>query len=226
MKTKGQNLNSGFTLMELTVAIGLFLFVILSIIGIYSLVTSFQRETTIFQKLQGEIRFALETMTREIRMGILDYDSYSDLSSGKSENLILLDSQEKRICFKKDNDFLKIAKDTNCSQWHNLVSEKIKIKKLDFYISPRSNPFFKCQENTDCKSLQCDQNTQLCQCPTGSNDECLLDQTCKKYDSNYYCKNPDIQPRITIVLKGEIEEKAKKKEINLQTTVSSRIYQR
>lgn len=215
-----------FTLIEMIVSLGLFLFVVLSIIAIYSMATKFQRQVIFFQKLQSETRFIVEAMAREIRMGEIDYKSYKDLSedlsSGKPAILRLKTLNGEKICFKKENNVLYLAKGSDCLSWNQFSSEKIKITKLDFYLSPCSNPFFECQANADCKleSNNCDLEIQSCKC--SGDAQCFSDQVCE----NSYCKNKDIQPRVTIVLKAEITEKDKTKKINLQTTVSSRIYRR
>ncbi len=59
----------GFTLIEVTVASGLFVTAIVIIIGIMAGVSNAQRKITNIHAVQDNVRFATELMTKEMRMG-------------------------------------------------------------------------------------------------------------------------------------------------------------
>ena len=62
----------GFTLIEMIVALGVFLIAVLISTSSLLALTNAQRKALIFQSTQDNLSFALETMTRDIRTG----DSY------------------------------------------------------------------------------------------------------------------------------------------------------
>lgn len=70
-----KNKNKGFTLIELIVALAVFSLVILSISGIFISVINSQRKVFSFQNTQEAGRYLLESMTKEIRMSIINSSS-------------------------------------------------------------------------------------------------------------------------------------------------------
>ncbi|MDP2676438.1 MAG: type II secretion system protein [bacterium] len=70
MKNKHQNGNtSGFTLIEMIVAIGIFTIAMLISTGAILSISAAQKRAAAIQNVQDNIRFALETMAKEARLG-------------------------------------------------------------------------------------------------------------------------------------------------------------
>lgn len=76
---------SGFTLMEMVVALGIFSAIMLMSIGALVSVQSAQIRSSDVQVVQDNIRFALELMTKEIRQGSEYVGDQLDCSLGCSE---------------------------------------------------------------------------------------------------------------------------------------------
>lgn len=68
--------SSGFTLTEILIVVAIFALAMLIATNIFLLVSQSQRRATTQQKLQGDVRFALEAMARDIRFGTVDYGCY------------------------------------------------------------------------------------------------------------------------------------------------------
>ncbi|MCG2695682.1 prepilin-type N-terminal cleavage/methylation domain-containing protein, partial [Candidatus Parcubacteria bacterium] len=60
--------NAGVTLLELTVAVAIFSFAVLSATQIFKMVLEGQRSAIAAQSTQESMRYALEVMSKEIRM--------------------------------------------------------------------------------------------------------------------------------------------------------------
>src|SRR3990167_827188 len=71
--------NKGFTLIELMVVITVFSITMLVVVDMFVLVTRAQRRVSEQQALTSDTRFVLDSMTRKIHAGVLDYEFYSDI---------------------------------------------------------------------------------------------------------------------------------------------------
>jgi len=67
--TNDNNKEKGMTLIELIASIGIFGLVSLVIFGIFILATSYQRRIIAVKNVEDNLRFAVESMAREIRTG-------------------------------------------------------------------------------------------------------------------------------------------------------------
>jgi len=63
---------TGVTLLELVVALGLFSVVMLSATQIFNMVMQAQRDAIISQQMQEDMRYLMEIMTKEVRMAQVD----------------------------------------------------------------------------------------------------------------------------------------------------------
>lgn len=68
-KAKETNKNSGLTLIELVVAVGIFGLVMSMGFGVFSLALKSQRRIIALKNVEDNIRFAVEFMAREVRTG-------------------------------------------------------------------------------------------------------------------------------------------------------------
>lgn len=80
-----QRLQNGFTLTEILVAISVFMLAMLIATSVFLVATMHQRQTSAGQALQSDIRFAMESIVRDVKYGTVDYDFYqtkcSDINS-------------------------------------------------------------------------------------------------------------------------------------------------
>lgn len=133
-----------------------------------------------------------------------------DLSVGPTDILVTRDQENKQIFYRLNGEDIEICSNssfyrTRCAQsgnWQVVTPEKVKIKQMQLYISPFSDPYStktSCTDGTDCDSGSC----------TGN-----------------FCDIPDGQPMVTIVMESEAGEDIEQEKVNLQTTVTSMIYRR
>ncbi|MFH1192050.1 MAG: type II secretion system protein [bacterium] len=220
MRLKLKN-NSGFTLMELVVVLGVFSISIFIITEIFMFTNRSQKKVLAYQKVQSDASYALETMARAVRLGKIDYAHYTTVNNPEEE-LYVFDSDGRQAVFEKATgaDCANAASspciaagidqdaDGTADQFAAITPKGIKVSDLKFYIVPVSDPFYvkACSAHADCASGigLCDVATQLCEVA-------------------------DIQPMVTIVL-STIEAEPSSQEtpvsVTLQTTVSSREYYR
>lgn len=193
--------------MEMVTAIAIFSIIILIVINIFLTATKSHRLVMEEEKLQGDARFAMETMAREARMDLIDYDYYANNDNGQvdePEDVLALEDlvNNEQIIFKKASDeYCPDSESQPCLEigdgngnWQSITPAGVKLIHLSFYISPTEDPFY-------------------------------LNKSAIPWQYG-----PDIQPRVTIVLAtqstaplpgGNIPEV-----IYLQTTITSRIYRR
>jgi len=202
----------GFTLLELLMVAAIFSITVLVSVDLFFTIAKLQKRVTAIQRVESDARFTMESMVREARMGMIDYDYYNINSIKllttdtppkiKPVNVLATRDQDGNLtvyrlvgsviyvcAINADDLATKTCDLTSTTNWQPVTPDEIEILKLDFYITPDQNPF-------------------------------LLDDT-NKYPSNN-------QPKVTIVFQSRSlsEELAGITNINLQTTVSSRIYKR
>ncbi|HNV97546.1 MAG TPA: prepilin-type N-terminal cleavage/methylation domain-containing protein [bacterium] len=149
MKTKNFKKFYGFTLLEMIVATAIFVIVSTICIGIYILTMKANTKVIAMQKVQNEIRFAMDYISREIRLANVNYDYYTDsMSMNPAEELALEDNFSNKVFFRKisrineetekENNFLQVK--YNNSDWSDITGDNINVKDLYFYISPSQYP--------------------------------------------------------------------------------------
>ncbi len=190
----------GFTLFEVVVALAIFSVSSIFISDAFVKSNQAQRKTAALQKVQSDARYAMEAIAREVRSGRIDYEYYGNNVPAVSEELALIDRDEKKFIFKKETDpgLCPSAESSPClnvsidegATWVSLTPNDIKIDSLKFFISPSADPF-------------------------------LLDAETGSY-------GPNEQPKVTIVLSTEsLETKPEERSfVPLQTTISTRQYYR
>ncbi len=145
----------GFTVMEMIVVMAVFSVVVVSSTDIFFIVNRAHRKLVSTQSVQRDMRFALETMVRELHQGTIDYDYYS--SQGISlklasqvqgvASLALIDPSGRPVRFQAldqdgtgSNLKLQVSRG-QVDNWQNLLSDNIRLVMAKFYVVPESNPF-------------------------------------------------------------------------------------
>ncbi|MFH1226193.1 MAG: prepilin-type N-terminal cleavage/methylation domain-containing protein [bacterium] len=155
-KSKAKLGNNGFTLLEMVVAVAIFIILALLVTDIFLITTKSHRQTMEMQKVLGDARFAMETMAREIRMDSIsqqDIDDYYGWPGieNPEELLPLRDIYGSLVIFKKgsggqcpDNESspcLLMGKDIDGDgsvEWNSITPAGVKLLHLNFYITPFS----------------------------------------------------------------------------------------
>lgn len=206
-----ENFKKGFTLLELTIAITVFVIFITVIFSSALYIMKAQREANEERKVYEESQFLLEFFAQNIRNGTPDYECYQDPSDlcngqnlvtnkGLSDGVLalLLANGGERIIFKKLDDgslgFLRQI--STPSGFQNVIGftdfkvlnqDTVFVESLQFLITPVKDPFIALEDN--------------------------------QYQ---------YQPRVTIFmdLKGKSRIRPQGIRLKVQTTFSSRIYNR
>jgi prepilin-type N-terminal cleavage/methylation domain-containing protein len=192
----GNKKQKGFTLVEAVVVLAIFSVVVLTITSIFISTNRSQRRVLSSQRLQTDARWVMETMIREIKFGTPYYDYYANQAEGAPIDLA------------KPVHFLAITTANNDHYIYSLLNNKVVVK---------SNLFEGTQDITPA-GVGVDQlNFYI----TPTSSPWLWDDAANEYHQN-------IQPRVTIVMEttSTVADLSSSARLHLQTTVSSRVYQR
>lgn len=155
--TGGKRAESGFTLMELLVVLGIFSTVVVSASDIFLAANKAQRKIAALERTQADARFTLEAVTREVRGGRIDWQYYADRSiplDGAVEVLALRDSTDAPIVFHKSDganaSFCPDAASTPCllvtlgrpgvDEPAPLTPKGVTAQNVKFYVAPAADP--------------------------------------------------------------------------------------
>lgn len=131
-------LNSGFTLIEMIVSVGLFAIVMLVAMGAYLSLINLDRRARATNDLVTNLTFAVDTMERSLRTG----SSYqcgggTNCWPGGSNNLTFVDDQGQTITYllKSDNTIGQcIGGGCTASNAKALTDPRVTIQSLKFYV--------------------------------------------------------------------------------------------
>jgi len=132
------NMNRGFTLIEILVATTVFSLALGAMSSLF--VMSLQGQRSIFaqQNLVDNTRFALEQMSRQIRMARRDETgictgSAGSTYSGGGASIIFIDPQSNCRTYDLSGGIIRMRLDTG-QEFRNLTSNDINIERLDFDV--------------------------------------------------------------------------------------------
>lgn len=132
----------GYTLVEILVATTLFLLIFILIIDIAVIFTRDPQKIIRQKKLETELEYAVEQISREIRIDTIDYnysfntpdDDIYLLRRDLNQTHILHDSINKKVKIEALENGIIVAEEY-------ATTEKIEVTDLKFYIRPISEPF-------------------------------------------------------------------------------------
>lgn len=198
MIVKKINKKGGFTLVEVLIAMAIFMTFSGILINSYGSIVKSQREANEYRVMYSEAGAVFDTMVGELRDGMVDYEQYgmslSQIGStihlvrkdGMGKTQIIFDPVNQEIQMKKGELDSSALIGTEPAFTSDLVlNNNVKVKNLTFYVSPFIDPY-----STD--------NVN--------------------YDLNQF------HPKVTIFAEFEKTIDGKIYSLPLQTTISSRIY--
>ncbi len=138
----------GFTILELTVAMAIFVTASVALGSIFVYTNRNQRSAGANVRRDSDARFAFEAMAREARRGNIDYAGYATeyagpIPLGAISDLRLFTPQGKLIIFKKNvvGSVGVIQVSSDGVAWTDLTSrEKTDVISLKFYVYPSTDP--------------------------------------------------------------------------------------
>jgi len=140
----------GFTLVEMLVAMGIFLVFSTVALGIYSSTLRAQRKTVALSRVQQEAQFLMEFIAKQVRTSTIDYPNYCsppisnctipNNNNGNLTTLRLRDQKNQTVVI----DFNAVAKNITISiaggAARTISSNNIIINTTSFYIIPPASP--------------------------------------------------------------------------------------
>lgn len=189
---------NGFTLIEMLVVLAIFSVTTTVIVDIFMIAGKAQKRTLTVQKIQSDARYSLEAIVREARMDMIDYNYYGGMISENPVTVLALrDQDDNQIIFKKSNE--------NCPTGTDQC--------LVVSIDGGGNWASITSRGVRVVSL----NFYIS--PT-------VDPFKLNVDDGTYAS--DLQPRVTVALsvEGVGVRPEEQTTVNLQTTVSNRMYRR
>jgi len=226
--TKNQH---GFTLIEMIVAISIFVLILLIATNIYFIVNNTQRKVVTMQRIQSDVRYLYEAIAQEIRLGRINYDFYNDNGIDLHPNateyntvLAVVNRSGDSVFFRLSSggdkvQYCEISIDNDCdlgddSLWQDITPEGVVAEDLRFIITPSADPF------TDTTGLPCSIDNDCIGNYISYRCDNIVDNRCE-----YHSDGNNFQPKVQIVLKtrGTAKNIIEESEMLMQTTVSSRI---
>lgn len=189
-------IRGGFTLVEVLIAMAIFMIFSGILISSYGSIVKSQREANEYRLMYSEAGTIFDTLVREFRDGMVDYVHYVALNQTVDDiYLVRKDGMAKTHIYLSDEQELWIERGelaTGSTVGEDpafsvpiVLNNKVKVKNIKFYITPVIDPY-------DVKNV--------------------------KFDLNQF------HPKVTILADFERMVNGKTFTITLQTTISSRIY--
>jgi len=137
----------GFTLMELLVVLGIFSTVVTSATDIFMMASRAQRKIVALERAQADARFTMETMSRVVRTGQIDYADMDLAATGPTDSLSIFDSLGRKIRFFSSTDGCADAVSSPCLRLTvdggepvTATPKGVILRNLKFYIMPNVDP--------------------------------------------------------------------------------------
>jgi len=198
MKNTSRKFRKAFSLIEIIIAMALFLTVVLLISDVFLGVSRTEEKTLVSTKVANDLSHSLTQLEDLVRNKTINYEKYGGSVALAQNELNLLDENGKNIVVKvaagypnAENTVLYVDySDIDAENSYALTPNDIKITKLTFFISPEKDPY------------KLDPVTQLF--------------------------GADEQPRITVAISAisTAGVESARKQIDMQTTISLRQYGR
>lgn len=223
----------GFTLIEMILALSIFVLTVLVATSAYMLINRTQRRTVSMQKVQDDVRYLFEAVAQDVRLGKVNYDFYNSNSinlyptAAANTVLAVFNQSNEQVFYRRSTDaggttvqYCKGDPTTDCklsggTGWTDITPTGVTVLDLRFIITPSADPM-------------ADPTTLTCL----TSDPCAGD--CLSYQWNagngrceYYTDGGNYQPKVRIILKTRAgaADVAEQADIDMQTTISSRILQ-
>lgn len=193
-----KNKPSGFTLMEIVVAMFIFTLASILIAEIFVNVQRAQQRIRDAQEASTNTRYLVDVISREIRFGKIDYSGGTINNDNEhNDKLNLIDSQNISVSFQiasgvdcdSTNDTVRCVQiKRGNGVWNTITAPTLSVDALHFYVTPQTDPF-----------------------PTSVTSS-----------------TPNVQPQVTIILHTSSTGPKLENRVStyLQTTVASRLYAR
>lgn len=138
------NAHAGFTLVEMIVALGIFIFVVTIALGaLLSLSTSSQKAQAI-RNVTDNLDFAIESMSRNLRVGSNYHcditistpplTSPNDCAANGANSISFLDSVGRQVTYRLNTATASIERSYNGGAYLSMTAPEVQITTLLFYV--------------------------------------------------------------------------------------------
>lgn len=200
-----QNNNQhGFSLFEVMLAIALFVTATAVIADVFIQTNRAQRTTKGIVTAASDARFALESLARTARLSMIDYDYYA--------NGIVQDDGESVLALRSGSGTaIKFSQQTGTVCGADVTNTCLAVCFLETCIDDSADWTALTPESVVVPNLRF-----------------MIYPTSSPFDFTTAGVRPDAQPRVTIIMTSEndTQDPSQQKSLRLQTTVSSRVYDR
>jgi len=140
---------SGYTLIEMIVAVGLFAIVSVIIAQLFVIFSQTQQKSTIQQQIQSDARVVLAQIADRIRSGTIDYTAYGAGVSNPTEQLALIDENGISVLIEKSSNAAEcpsaqsvpcLVISENGGTPTSMSSDRFTVDIVQFYIDPITDP--------------------------------------------------------------------------------------
>ena len=125
-KDENYNKENGFTMIELIVAIGIFSLIVSMVSGIFVLSILIQRRIIALRNAQDNIRFTIDSISREVRTG-------KDFSS-VSSSLSFTNAKGEAVIYRLNNNEVEKSSDGGVT-YSAVTGPEVTVDYLNFYLS-------------------------------------------------------------------------------------------
>ncbi|MFA5052306.1 MAG: prepilin-type N-terminal cleavage/methylation domain-containing protein, partial [Patescibacteria group bacterium] len=152
--------NKGFTLIEMIVTLSIFVLVLLIATNAYVIFNQTQRKVADAQKIQDDVRYLMEVVAQDIRLGRINYSYYATehidlhplVTQTTPVSILALISQSGDMIFyrwvsaSQSVQYCKELTPGECDLtaglgWNDLTPYGVSVADLHFIITPTADPF-------------------------------------------------------------------------------------
>ncbi|MBI4132432.1 MAG: hypothetical protein HY474_02255 [Candidatus Sungbacteria bacterium] len=126
--------SEGFTLLEMVVSFGIFAVVIVTAIGAVIAISNAQVKAANTQNVQDNLRFALESMTKEMRTGRTFAPSGGNPPAYAALTFLRSDGVQVTYCSRAGALRKVTGANTDCAAGSDVTSDAVTVEQLVFYI--------------------------------------------------------------------------------------------
>jgi len=218
---------SGFTLIEMIIAVAIFSLVLIAATNIYLIINNSQRKVVTLQKIQEDVRFLFDAISQDIRLGSINYEFYQDEEiplhpdrADRLDNTVLamIDQDREQVYYRLNDtgDKIQYCSGQDCdlavpADWDDITPDQVEILNLSFLVYPSADPFID-EPEVDCTNdNQCDPSGYVC----GTANTCV-----------YFTDGQNFQPKVLFSIKsrGIGSDLAEDSELLMQSIISTRIF--
>lgn len=236
-------IRNGFTLIEMIITLSIFVLVLLIATNAYVLINQSQRKVADAQKIQDDVRYLMEVIAQDVRLGQINYpfyvnesiDLHPDVTSATPVTILALTDQSggnvyyRWVSSTQHVQYCKEQTTGECDPatgpgWNDLTPYGVTIADLHFLITPTADPFVELTSPVLCAA----DSGKTGACANEFGYSCPTSAACGAGPCycRYYSDGHHYQPKVRLVIESIANDPTlpvASRTLHLQTVVSSRL---